>query len=216
MPPELSPETWTQIRHDYEHTDKPVEDICIEHGVSPGTLRDRMRRWKWTRRRPAISAEGPPSAPMRQTEAPPPAAASPGEPAALAAAEPSPHLGEPCDPGAAHRTAQASTRQIALGLQGATARVLAAIEMTLASLTAAAHPREIERAGRTVAGLTRTLHELNALKSQSPAFDAENDRGRKDNGAFIQELIRKMDAFAARRAAERGEEASGGAALRSI
>jgi hypothetical protein len=114
------------------------------------------------------------------------------------------------------RLAQASTRQIALGLQGATARVLGAIEATLASLPAAAHPRAIERAGRTVAALTRTLHELNALKAQSPAFDPANDRGRKDTGQFIQELVRRMDAFAARRKAEeaaRGEGASGGAAL---
>ena len=59
--PDLTPETWAQIRYDYEHTDRPVEDICAEHGISSGTLRNRMRRWHWTRRRSAIPREGPPA-----------------------------------------------------------------------------------------------------------------------------------------------------------
>ena len=42
MLPDPSPETWTQIRYEYEHTDKPVDDICSDHGISPGTLRDRF------------------------------------------------------------------------------------------------------------------------------------------------------------------------------
>ena len=63
MPLDLSPEAWAQVRYEYEHTDKPVDDICLDHGVSPSTLRDRMRRWRWTRRRQPISAEGPPPMP---------------------------------------------------------------------------------------------------------------------------------------------------------
>ncbi len=59
--PDLTPEAWAQIRYDYEHTDRPVEEICAEHGISSGTLRDRMRRWRWRRRRPPIPAEGPPA-----------------------------------------------------------------------------------------------------------------------------------------------------------
>ena len=64
--PEPTSEAWAQIRYDYEHTDRPVEDICAEHGISSGTLRDRMRRWRWTRRRPPIPREGPPPVPMAQ------------------------------------------------------------------------------------------------------------------------------------------------------
>ena len=45
MPPELTSEAWVQIRYDYERTERPIEDICAEHGISSGTLRDRMRRW---------------------------------------------------------------------------------------------------------------------------------------------------------------------------
>jgi hypothetical protein len=36
---------WAAIRHAYEHTDRAVEDICAIHGISSGTLRDRMRRY---------------------------------------------------------------------------------------------------------------------------------------------------------------------------
>ena len=49
MAPDLTLEAWAQIRYDYEHTDRPVDDICAEHGFSSGTLRDRVRRWEWTR-----------------------------------------------------------------------------------------------------------------------------------------------------------------------
>src|SRR5882672_6804114 len=59
--PDLTPDAWAHIRHAYEHTDRPVADICAEHGISTGTLRDRMRRWRWTRRRAPVSREGPPA-----------------------------------------------------------------------------------------------------------------------------------------------------------
>ena len=35
--PELSPETWAQIRYEYEHTDRPIADICAERGISTTT-----------------------------------------------------------------------------------------------------------------------------------------------------------------------------------
>ena len=66
--PEPSSEAWAHIRYAYEHTDRPVEDICAEHGISSGTLRDRMRRWRWTRRRPPIPRDGPPPVAMAQHE----------------------------------------------------------------------------------------------------------------------------------------------------
>ena len=69
MPPN-SPPKWAQVRYEYEHTDKPVGDICFDHGISPGTLRDRMRRWGWTRRRQPIPAEGPPPMPWIEPAAP--------------------------------------------------------------------------------------------------------------------------------------------------
>src|SRR5439155_7171039 len=85
MTVELTPEAWAQVRHEYEHTDKPVEDICFDHGISSGTLRDRMRRWNWTRRRPPIPADGPPPLPAIE-----PALLVPLAPSADAAAPPGP------------------------------------------------------------------------------------------------------------------------------
>ncbi len=65
---EPTSDAWTQIRYDYEHTNRPVEDICAEHGISSGTLRDRVRRWRWTRRRVPIPREGPPAMAAPQGE----------------------------------------------------------------------------------------------------------------------------------------------------
>ena len=59
--PEPTSDAWTQIRYDYEHSSRPIVDICAEHGISPNTLRDRVRRWHWTRRRAPIPREGPPA-----------------------------------------------------------------------------------------------------------------------------------------------------------
>jgi hypothetical protein len=74
--PNLTPEAWAQIRADYEHTERPIEDICAGHGISSGTLRDRVRRWHWTRRRQPIPFDGPPPVPPRVVLAPQRAAAS--------------------------------------------------------------------------------------------------------------------------------------------
>jgi hypothetical protein len=81
--PTLTPDAWAQIRYAYEHTEIPIEEICAAHGISSGTLRDRMRRWRWTRRRPPIPREGPPpvvvKAPQAVFSPPPVRAANSGE-----------------------------------------------------------------------------------------------------------------------------------------
>src|SRR3954468_7518656 len=70
MAAKLSSEAWAQIRHDYEDTERLVADICAEHGISSGTLRDRVRRWGWTRRRLPIPSEGPLRAPPQNGPGP--------------------------------------------------------------------------------------------------------------------------------------------------
>jgi hypothetical protein len=62
---EPTSDAWTQIRYDYEHTDRLIADICAEHGISSNTLRDRVRRWRWTPRRAPIPREGPPAVARR-------------------------------------------------------------------------------------------------------------------------------------------------------
>jgi len=179
---------WPRIRYDYEHTDKLNREICAEHGISSTTLQNRARQWNWAPRRAPVPAEGPPSPPMEapQIEAPQTEAPHSGEP--------SQHLVVPPLP--------VNARQIAQSLQSAIARVLAAIDLALTGLSAASSPRDIDRAGRAVAALTRTLHELNALKAQSSAFDAEKDRGPDDDNEFVRELIDRKNRFAAMRSRE--------------
>ena len=255
--PDLTPDTWAQIRHDYEHSDRPVEDICAEHGISSGTLRDRMRRWNWTRRRPPIPREGPPPlpAPRRDLAASPPLPAR-GERSAAGAerrwpgegALPNPECGEkPPHPissqkrveDARNRTcgseidlsphagrgdqeaaaqlapgegatapAPSDPASIAASLQSAVARVLPAIEATLAKLAAGPQaPRELEQTARALGTLTRTLRELNALLAQHQARSAyDDDNMPEDIDAFRDELARKIDAFVASRADEEFDE----------
>ena len=189
MSPDLPPEAWAQIRHDYEHTETPVGDICAEHGISAGTLRDRMRRWRWTRRRQPIPSEGPPPTAVPRIEHP-----APFFPAApqIDTAAPQAAAGE-----GAGVPLNADPALIVPRLKGAVARVLPAIEATVAKLAAGStHPREMEQAGRALGSLTRTLRELNALLGQYPE-PADNDRGPEDNDEFIRDLARRMDAFAA-------------------
>jgi hypothetical protein len=182
MPPELSPETWTQVRYEYEHTDKPVDDICGDHGVSSSTLRDRMRRWRWTRRRQPIAADGPPPAPPIEQAAP----AAPSETVAdTRAGDAAPGEDMPPDPAA-----------IGPRLQSAVARVLPAIEATLGKLAAGPMPpREMERAARTLTSLIRTLRELNELLAQQQPQTAANDDYPEDIDAFRNELARRIHAF---------------------
>jgi len=203
MPPELSPETWIQIRYDYEHTDKPVDDICLDHGVSPSTLRERMRRWRWTRRRLPISAEGPPPTPWIEPVAPVVPVAATAVAPALAPSVPVEAHHEPAADALAPSSAEPppDPAEIVPRLQGAIARVLPAIEATVAQLAAGPMPpREMERAARTLTALTRTLRELNALLGQYPApVASDDDAPPEDSEEFLRALAHRLDAFAVRR-----------------
>ena len=212
MAPDLSNEAWTQIRYDYEHTDRPVEDICAEHGISSGTLRDRRRRWGWTRRRVPIPREGPPPAPIPQidpaapphstlraleTAAPSLAAAPPIDTAApCVAAVPQAAAGEDA-PGAPDEPDNgAITGPIGPRLQSAVARVLPAIEAIVVTLAAGPMPpREMERAARALSSLTRTLRELNSLLGQHQAPAADDDDMPEDIDAFRFALAQRIHAF---------------------
>jgi hypothetical protein len=177
-PRPLAGRDWVAIRHDYEQTDNSVHEICTEHRLSATTLHNRARQWNWTLRRAPVPAQGPPPESLPRVEPPLPAG-------------PSPHLSAPL------RAAPADARQIAHRLRDAIARVLTAIDAALAGLSAAPHPREIERAGRTVAGLTRTLHELNAMLNQFPVPEED------ENDAFFREELAKLERMAIVNAAYR-------------
>ena len=231
--PNLTPEAWAQIRHAYEHTDRPVEDICAEHGISSGTLRHRMRRWNWRRRRAAISREGPPAiAPDAFASPPPVHAANGGEGsggvrAFRIADHPTPTVfagaqtADPPPPGegdggadvpqpTSAASAGSDAAQIVPRLQSAVARVLPAIEATIAKLAAGPQrPREMEQTARALGVLTRTLRELNGLLSQREAvspYASGYDDMPEDLDAFRDELARRINAFVASRSGEAFED----------
>jgi hypothetical protein len=203
---------WAQIRYDYEHTDRAVEDICAEHGMSSGTLRDRMRRWGWTRRRTPIPREGPPPvlpiprAPTSQTSAAHSLADEPDiEPAAPCAAIAVQRIAPGEDAGAPDA---GNPGEIVPRLQSAVARVLPAIEATVVRLTAEPMPpREMEQAARALSSLTRTLRELNGLLGRHQAPAADDDPVPDDIDEFRAELARRIEAFIAEETGEADGEA---------
>lgn len=217
MTSDLSDETWALIRHAYEHTDQPVEDICRAYGISSGTLRDRMRRWHWTRRRPPVPAAGPPPVPpveaapvamlpvaMPPPDDTPPHADAPPMAPAFAPTTPSPPLLTPTAP-----------EPLAARVRGAMACVLPAIETIVSRLAAGTlHPREQERAARALTALTRTLRELNGLSGGLPqpaAAAPDDDPVPRDMDEFRRELARRIRAFVADRTgmADGGTEPQG-------
>jgi hypothetical protein len=163
MPPLPTPEAWAHIRHEYEQTRRPIEDICLAHRISANTLRRRVKTWGWTMRRPPMSDEGPPAR----------------EPS-VALAGPSPHIVEPGD-----------TRPAREQLQDAVARVMRAIETTSARLAAGVHLRETETAARALGSLTRTMRDLDGLLGQHPVA-GDDDPPPENMDEFRNELARRI------------------------
>ena len=225
--PEPTPEAWAQIRHDYEHTDRPLAHICADHDITIPMMRYRMKRWEWRRRKPLVPRQGPP--PVAVVLAPPERALfsplplpSPGG-GGSANAEGMSRGGvsflretstpprsqdarDPPPPGEGEESKQArpgweGEENIVPRLQSAVARVLPAIEATIARL-ADGNPRDVEQAGRALSSLTRTLRELNALLAQHKTrLDAAEpyDDMPEDIDAFRINLARRIEAFVASR-----------------
>jgi hypothetical protein len=205
--PEPTPEAWAQIRHAYEHTDKPLAHICAEHEVTIPTVRYRMKKWDWTRRKPLVPREGPAEVMVElatsfaQTTPTPTLPLAGGGSSGLA-----PHPTPPA-PG------DGEDASIVPRLQSAVARVLPAIEATIARLAAGPqHPREMEQAGRTLSSLTRTLRELNALLAEHNARPGvvhpvdDYDDMPQDLDAFREALAHRIEEFLASRGDDAFEE----------
>jgi hypothetical protein len=160
--PALTPDAWAQIRYDYEHTDRPVAEICAEHGISSGTLRDRMRRWHWRRRREPIPREGPPACLVVDgTIAPAGTAVIVAKPSTPAPADDG--CG-PAPPVAALRPAEGDAAPLAPALQEAVTTVLPAIQRELTRLAEGrGYPDDAAKTARALEALTRTLRELSGL-----------------------------------------------------
>jgi hypothetical protein len=163
--PALTPDAWAQIRYEYEHTGRPVEVICAEHGISSGTLRDRMRRWHWRRRREPIPREGPPAfLVVEQAAAPSGTAVIVAKPSRVAPTD------DGCGtapPSASLQPAEGDAAPLVPALQEAVTTVLPAIQQMLARIaTGNFYPDDAAKTARALEALTRTLRELSVLLSR--------------------------------------------------
>jgi hypothetical protein len=213
--PEPTPEAWAQIRHAYEHTDKPLAHICDEYDVSIPTVRYRMKRWDWRRRKPFVPREQPAAA-QELTPFTPPR---------------SQDARDPPPPGEGEESKQARPRwegeenvDIVPRLQSAVARVLPAIDATIARLASGTLSSDgLEKAGRALGALTRTLRELNGLLAQHnaqpggvcPYCDGLPD-GFDNIDDFRRELARRIDAFMLSRPDEDFAEPGSGLPLEAL
>jgi hypothetical protein len=163
--PALTPDAWAQIRYDYEHTDRPVADICAAHGISSGTLRDRMRRWHWRRRRKPIPREGPPAClVVEQTVAPSGTAVIVAKPSTPAPADDRSGAAPAI---AALQPAAGDAPPLGPVLQEAVTTVLPAIQRELARIAQGrAYPDDAAKTARALEALTRTLRELSGLSGR--------------------------------------------------
>lgn len=223
--PSPTPDAWAQIRYAYEHTRRTVDEICLEHGITANTLRRRGRRWGWTMRQQPIPDEGPPPLAMPAVAVEPVVPPSLTLPHFVEDGRERPFAGggnEKVTAGGVQSTAAAHIAEsieadtpadpaataalIAERLQGALARVLPAIETTLARLTAPQHPRDTEQAARTLGVLMRTLRELNTLAGQHapqrPGDTRDDDPVPEDIDEFRRELARRINAFVDERQTE--------------
>ncbi|MGE0564399.1 MAG: hypothetical protein AB7O50_07770 [Pseudolabrys sp.] len=206
----LSPETWARVRYEYEHTRRTIEDICLAHGISAGTLRDRMRRWGWRRRRGPVPAQGPAAPTIPLLEFLPGEQASEGRPDE-AARNPGPASPQEAPHSAPlHAGYQPSGDPAASApalhdpdLKTMTARLAPAIQTAIARLAAASQPRELEQTARALTALLRSLRELNALTAEQRTAAQDDsmpdDPPPDDIDAFRRELARRIDAFVAGR-----------------
>jgi transposase-like protein len=160
--PALTPDAWAQIRYDYEHTDRPVADICAEHGISSGTLRDRMRRWHWRRRRKPIPREGPPACLVVDgTVAPSGTAVIVAKPSSVAPADDGRGA---ASPNASLQATERDAAVLAPALQEAVSTVLPAIQRELTQIAQGrAYPDDAAKYARALEALTRSLRELSGL-----------------------------------------------------
>lgn len=194
---EPTPEAWALIRHAYEHTDQPLAHICDAHEITIPMLRYRMKKWDWTRRKPLVPRQGPDKveAPADSVLHPPLLHPTPPVFAPAPAGDPPPQ--EPAPGRAQARPGWESKEEepaaIVPRLRSAVARVLPAIEATVARLAATQHPREMEQAGRTLGALTRALRELTALLDQHKAEAGADERPSPEEiDEFRQELSRRL------------------------
>jgi len=185
-----SAELLAAVQHDYEDTDKSLARIAIDHAVSERTINRWRDRDGWARRSDRVRDV-------------PPALRALQEATALAAARPA------ADAAQASATAGTENAASAPAAPSAIERIERLVEKELSAEEAVRAqlgplprlPADAERAARTLATLTQTLHALARLRcglAPDGGSDDDDDMPR-DIDEFRRDLARRIDAFVASR-----------------
>ena len=174
---EIAPDLVQEGKRLYELTSTPVRDIAALMGITRWTLESRVREWGWQRRQPlAMSVE------LHRA----------ARGALAAAVTKDPRDGPALPPASEERRAA-----VAASIQDAVERAMDAVKRVLDKLDPA-DSAEAERAGRTLASVSRTLRELAAANLPPEAIlphENDDDPVPRDVDEFRLELARRIRAF---------------------
>jgi hypothetical protein len=174
----IAPALLVEARRLYEETTVPVPDIAAMLGVSVSVFSRQTRRLGWRPRKRRHLWPAP-----EMTAAAASASSAASENAAASSAPP------------AHPHSPGERVQIAVRLQRAVERELAAMEKIVAQLGATSgHAGEAERAARTLASLARTLKEVMRLDlpPQPPADDESVPRDFDELRRALSEKLERL------------------------
>ena len=172
----------------YERTLTPMRDIAAHMGICRRTLENRVREWGWQRRRI-------PTLPIDLHHA------ARGAVIAAMTSDAPPGEGTELVPMSDERRAAVAAR-----IQDAVECTMDAVERVLKKIDPA-DGAEAERDGRTLAGVSRTLHELAAVSRPPEAStpdESNDDPVPRDVDEFRFELARRIRAFIEARQASAG------------
>jgi transposase-like protein len=202
----FTPELIAHGRRRYEETDEPVASIAADFGVHERTMRDYVRQWNWTPRSQRPAHDLSPLARLQEEAKamPTPCAESAATPADTSDASAVPAAPAPPESiGAAQGVTMQQRAAMIERLWQAASSELAAVERMRAHIGMTPQaPVDAERTARTLESLTRTLKEVDRLRSATaaPAADDDDDLPR-DIDEFRRALARRIHAFVASRTA---------------
>jgi hypothetical protein len=212
----FTPEFVAGVRHDYEDTDKSLAQIAVDHAISERTVNRWRDRDGWARRSERVRGVPPATRALQEATAllarPPADAADDGTVGWAKRSVPTipaPHAQTSRDDDHVGTARSAPLPTLPETPPSAIARIERLVEKELAAEEAVRAqlgplprpPAEAERAARTLATLTQTLHALARLRAgRLPGAGSRYDDDMpEDIDAFRIDLARRIDLFVASR-----------------
>jgi len=185
---EVAPEIVAEARRLYENTLTPTQDIAAMMGICRSTLQNRVNEWKWNKRSTNRTAT---------------------DFVRLVRGTVVAELTSPAEMGNSADVAADRQAALAKRILDVVERELDAVEAVLEKF-GPADKAEAERSARTLASLSRTLHEIAALAKPgkaTPPDDPDDDPIPLDADELRRELARRIRGLIAEE--EREEEGQG-------